>query len=85
MEWTAIQGLIDPQLLIVVAACWVIGYILKTTPHVPDWTIVYAVAAVGIVAANSLLGWSTQSILQGVLCGAVAVYGNQVVKQTVNK
>jgi hypothetical protein len=85
MEWTTIQGLIDPQLIIVVAACWVIGFIFKQTPHIPDWTIVYAVAVIGIVAANSLLGWSVQSTLQGVLCGAVAVYGNQVVKQTVSK
>lgn len=85
MEWTAIQELIDPRLIIVIAACWVFGYILKKTPRVPDWTIVYVVAVVGTIAANSLLGWSVQSVLQGVLCGAVAVYGNQVIKQTVNK
>ncbi|TCN00869.1 holin family Hol44 protein (superfamily V) [Paenibacillus sp. BK033] len=85
MEWTAIQELIDPRLIIVVAACWVFGYILKKTPRVPDWTIVYAVAVVGTIAANSLLGWSVQSVLQGVLCGAVAVYSNQVIKQTVSK
>lgn len=85
MEWNAIQGLIDPQLLIVVAVCWVIGFILKKTPKIPDWTIVYAVAVVGVTAASGLLGLSVQSILQGVLCGAVAVYGNQVVKQTVSK
>ncbi|MFD1954310.1 phage holin family protein [Paenibacillus thailandensis] len=83
MEWSAIQNLIDPQLLIVVAVCWVIGYILKQTPRVPDWTIVYAVGIVGVIAVCLMLGWSVESILQGVLCGAVAVYGNQLVKQAV--
>lgn len=81
MEWNAIVNLIDPALIIVVAACWVIGYIIKQTPGVPDWSIVYIVTAVAIIFSVLLLGLSAATILQGVLCGAVAVYGNQLVKQ----
>lgn len=85
MEWNVIAGFINPELLIVVVACWVIGFILKKTPKIPDWTIVYGVALVAVVCAVSLLGFSVQSILQGILCAAVAVYGNQVFKQTTKK
>lgn len=82
MEWEIINGLIDARLLVVLAACWVIGYILKQTPRVPDWTIIFIVTAVAIVFVLLMLGLSVESVVQGVLVGAVAVYGNQLVKQT---
>ncbi|MEN1985245.1 phage holin family protein [Paenibacillus hubeiensis] len=81
MEWDVIQGLIDGRLLIVLAACWVIGYVLKRTPRVPDWTIIFVVTAAAIVFAILVLGLSVESVVQGILVGAVAVYGNQLVKQ----
>lgn len=82
MEWGMIFDLIDPALIIVVAACWALGMILKQTPRVPDWTIVYIVTAFAIVLAIGLIGLSVETVIQGILCGAVAVYGHQVVKQT---
>lgn len=82
MEWEIINGLIDARLLVVVAACWVIGYILKQTPQVPNWTIIYIVTAVAIVFVILMLGLSVESVVQGILVGAVAVFGNQLVKQT---
>lgn len=81
MEWNAVLEFINAELLIVVVACWIIGYVLKQTPKVPDWTIIYGVTVVAIVFAVVLLGFTAQSVLQGILCGAVAVYGNQLVKQ----
>lgn len=49
MEWNMIFELIDPALFIVVGACWVIGYMLKQTPAVPDWSIVYIVVVLAVV------------------------------------
>nr|WP_280521523.1 phage holin family protein [Paenibacillus mangrovi] len=69
-------------MLFVVALCWVIGFILKQTPHVPDWTIVYAVTIVAVLITVWMLGFGPESLIQGVLAGAFAVYGNQLVKQT---
>lgn len=82
MEWSVISELIKPELLVVVAVCWIIGYVLKQTPKVPDWTIIYAVTLAAIFIVCLTLGFTAESILQGILCGAVAVYGNQLVKQT---
>lgn len=82
MDWNTVFTLIDPKLLIVVAACWVIGYVLKQTPKVPDWTIVYVVTLASIALAITLLGWSGETLIQGILCGAFAVYGHQLVKQS---
>lgn len=82
MDWQAIFELIDPSFILVVAACWVIGFTLKRTPKVPDWTIVYVVTIVAIVFTSFLVGLSVNSVIQGVLCGAFSVYGNQIWKQT---
>ncbi|MEK3732222.1 MULTISPECIES: phage holin family protein [Paenibacillus] len=82
MEWGIIFQLIDPRLFMVVAACWVIGYVLKQTPRVPNWSIVYVVIIVSILLTVELIGWSVESVIQGILAGAFAVFGHQAVKQT---
>ena len=81
MEWNAIYQLIDLKLLIVVAACWAIGFALKQTPKVPNWIIVYVVTLVAVALTVGIMGFSPESLIQGILCGAFAVYGNQIVKQ----
>ena len=82
VDWETLFALIDPSLFVVVAACWALGIILKNTPRVPDWTIVYAVTAAAVAAVVALQGFTVQSVIQGILCGAFAVYGHQMVKQT---
>ncbi|GKU79278.1 phage holin family protein [Paenibacillus sp. L3-i20] len=85
MEWNAIYQLIDPKLIIVVAVCWVVGFILKQTPKVPNWSIVYIVTAVALLLAVWLIGWGAEAVIQGILAGAVAVFGHQIVKQAGGK
>jgi hypothetical protein len=85
MDWNAIFDLIDPALLMNVAACWAVGVMLKKTPKVPDWTIIYIVTVVAVLLAIGTIGFSTEAVVQGILCGAVAVYGHQIVKQTINR
>jgi 4-hydroxybenzoate polyprenyltransferase len=82
VDWETLFALIDPSLLVVVAACWALGYVLKQTPRVPDWTIVYIVTVAAVAVVVALQGFTVQSVIQGILCGAFAVYGHQVVKQT---
>lgn len=80
MEWTAIINLIDPKLFIVVAACWVLGYILKQTPKVANWSIVFYVTLFAVAFAVWMMGPKPEIILQGILCGAVSVYGYEFLK-----
>ncbi|WP_438347285.1 phage holin family protein [Paenibacillus sp. FA6] len=81
MEWSVIFNLIDPKLFVVVAVCWVLGIMLKKTPRVADWSIVYVVTLFAVGLTIWILGFSSESVIQGILCGAFAVYGNQLVKQ----
>ncbi|RXZ77231.1 hypothetical protein EBB07_00695 [Paenibacillaceae bacterium] len=81
MEWNIVLEMIAPELLGVLVACWIVGFTLKKTPRVPNWSIVYIVTALAIVAAGFVLGWSVLSVIQGILVGAFAVFGHQFVKQ----
>lgn len=81
MDFDAIQELIDPSLYILLVACWVLGYTLKRTPRVPDWTIVYIITVFAVIVSLFMLGFDVKSVLQGILTGAVSVYGSQLVKQ----
>ncbi|BFH65048.1 phage holin family protein [Paenibacillus azoreducens] len=85
MNWDTIYELIDTRLLVVVALCWVVGYALKQTPRIPDWTIVYIVTLVAVLITVWMLGFGPEALIQGVLTGAFAVYGNQLVKQATKK
>lgn len=73
---------VDPKLLMVVAACWAFGFALKRTPQVPDWLIIWLVTCLSIVLAYMIVGPSPEAVMQGILCAAIAVYGNQLIKQT---
>ncbi|MFX3636276.1 MAG: phage holin family protein [Candidatus Pristimantibacillus sp.] len=81
MEWKLIVELIDPKLFIVVAVCWVIGYMLKQTPRVPNWSIVYLVTLTALLLTVWMIGFGPEAIIQGVLAGAFAVFGHQFIKQ----
>jgi len=81
MDWGTIAGLIDARLLVVLAACWVIGYSLKRTPRVPDWSILYVVIITAVLLAGGVIGFTFEAVVQGIIVGAVAVAGHQAVKQ----
>ncbi|MFE4713975.1 phage holin family protein [Paenibacillus sp. NPDC056722] len=82
MEWSVIASYIEPDLFIVIGVCWIIGYVLRRTPRVPNWTIIYAVTLAAIIISSYIMSFNVESVMQGILCGALAVYGNEFIKQT---
>jgi RsiW-degrading membrane proteinase PrsW (M82 family) len=80
-----IMKYIVEEALIVIPVLWVLGTLLKRTPKVQDWMIVWALFVVGILLTISLLGFTAQAIMQGVLVSGAAVLGHQLLKQTIEK
>ncbi|HAT4146751.1 TPA: holin [Clostridium perfringens] len=76
---------VPEQLLILVAALYIIGYFLKKTPKVLNWTIPWLLMFLGIGFSISIMGLNANSILQGIICSFSAVATNQFVKQTIKK
>ena len=56
------------------------GLAIKKSP-VKDWTIPFALAAIGAVAFPSLTQFSAENVVQGVLAASAAVAANQAWRQ----
>ena len=85
---------IKPELLVLIPVLIFIGYCMKTSASVKDKLIPALLAAVGVVLAAVYVLATTNiaapqdgaqavftAIVQGFLCAAGAVFGDQIVKQ----
>ncbi|WAB24097.1 hypothetical protein [Clostridium phage A2] len=86
---------IDPQLLIIIVSCYCLGLFIKAKPYIPDWSIplillIFSISLSILYMAIQLeLGFTAKTFLngfiQGLICAAVASFGNQVWKQLMDK
>ena len=76
---------VPEQLYILVAGLCVVGVFLKNSPRIKDWTIPWLLTVLGVGFSISLNGFNATSVLQGIICSGVSVYGNQLFKQTIKK
>lgn len=92
MNWEDVITYIRPELLILIVFVFCIGLFLKKAPWFNDeWTIPFILLAVsvlftilylGIVLAEGFNGTIIiTGIIQGVLIAALAVFGNELLKQ----
>lgn len=65
-----------------VPVLWVIGYALKKTPRVPDWSIIWFLFGISLVLAWIAFGFNIDAITNGILAAGTAVFGHQTLKQT---
>ena len=65
-----------------IPALYVIGVILKKTEHIPGSILPVILLPLGIVGAVALMGFSAESVIQGILVTGATVLTNQVVKQS---
>lgn len=67
---------------VLVPALWVIGYALKQTPRIPDWTIIWILLGLSLGIGTFAFGLSFNGIVNGIIAAGVAVFGHQMFKQT---
>ena len=87
-----ILSLISKDFLIIVAVCYALGMFIKSTTFLDDKfipitllfvSIVIAIIYNGIIISGSFTYAAIlYGIIQGILCAAVAVFFNQLIKQT---
>lgn len=80
-----IQEHIISEMGIVVVVLLLIGFIVKQTPFIADWTIVWILPVVGAILAMTMLGFTAQMFVQGILAAGMAVLMHQAFKQTKNR
>lgn len=69
----------------VVIALWIIGFALKKTPGMKNWLIVYVLIFLGVLLTIWMLGFTPESLLQGIAAAGIAVLGHQAIKQVKEK
>lgn len=79
-----IISLVPEQLLILVAAIYVLGEGCKKYPNLNNRYIPLVLLAFGIAFSIWILGISPNAILQGILCWGTAIGLNQTIKQLSN-
>ncbi|KRU46269.1 hypothetical protein FDG33_09005 [Clostridium sporogenes] len=76
---------IKEQAFILIPVLYVLGLMLKSNKRIQDWVIPWILTICSILGAILLMGLNINAVIQGILCVGVAVYGNQLVKQTTQK
>lgn len=72
---------ITENALILIPVLNIIGQVIKGIDKVADKYIPLILLFFGCIGAVAIMGFSAESIIQGILITGTAVYGNQVVKQ----
>lgn len=73
---------VSSSMLLISAGLFVIGLILKGTPFIPDWVILWIVMFLGIILNLFISGFSVQSSVEGVISAGLAITAHQTIKQT---
>jgi hypothetical protein len=73
---------INPELGIIICALWFVGLMFKKIKWISDEYIPILLGVVSVTFVSLYYGvLNINSVLQGLLCTAASVYGNQVYKQ----
>lgn len=71
--------------LILIPVLYIIGMIIKNTEQINDKYIPVILLIIGILGAVGIMGFNSNSVIQGVLVTGATVYANQLIKQTSKK
>jgi len=96
MDWSQILEFIRPELSVLVVFLWCLGLFLKKAPwFTSEWMIPFLLLAVSLIVTifhTAVVigeGFSAAGIIKGVIEGviiaAIAVFGNELVKQATVK
>lgn len=72
---------ITENALILLPVLYILGMIIKNTEKINDKYIPVLLLAAGISGAVGVMGFSAESVIQGILVTGSTVYANQLIKQ----
>jgi len=64
---------IQPEMLVMLPALLFLGWMMKQTPHMPDWLIPYINTVFGVVGGVAISSSIAQGAIQGFLVSAMSV------------
>lgn len=95
MSMEQVFEFVRPELLVVVVVCYCLGLFLKGVPKIKDWVIPFVLLVSSVIMCVLYMGlviekqWTPEiifvSLMQGILCAAMTVFGNEILKQVTYK
>lgn len=76
-----LKNFIMENALILIPVLNIIGVMIKGTKKIRNSYIPLILLVLGILGSVLLMGWSGESVVQGVLVAGASVYGHQLVTQ----
>lgn len=76
-----IMKFISENSYIVAGVLWILGEFIKDVPKLPNWIIPFVLMIAGAVFCIGIYDFSTQAVMQGILCAGGAVLADQSIKQ----
>jgi len=76
---------LNPTLGLVFPALMVLGYVLKQTPHFPDWLIIWVLLIVGMISGVIAIGLNVDGVANGIIAAGMAITSHQAWKQTIER
>jgi hypothetical protein len=73
---------LNENYLMLVPVLWILGFALKQTPHIPDWSIIWIISGVSLVIGWFAFGFSFEAFANGIIASGISVFGHQLYKQT---
>ncbi len=96
MDWNLVLEFVRPELTILVVVAWCLGLFLKLAPKFKaEWTIPFIILGFSIIFTILYVGFVNDegftaagvvsSIMQGIIIASIAVFGNNIFKQSTIK
>lgn len=73
------------EALVIIPVLLILGKMIKETPRFYDWIIPYLLLIIGITISFFMLGFNVDAFIQGVLVSGAAVFGNELIKQAIER
>jgi len=79
--YSLVKQYVEPEMLIFIPVLLFIGWMMKTTPNVPDWVIPYVNTVIAIAGGVILAATTIDGIIQGIIMSATTTLLYNLYKQ----
>jgi len=70
--YSLVKQYVEPEMLILVPVLLFFGWMMKTTPNIPNWVIPYVNTVIAIAGGVVLASTTVDGVIQGVLISAMS-------------
>lgn len=70
--YALVKQYVEPELLILIPVLLFFGWMMKTTPNIPNWVIPYINTVIAIAGGVVLAATVVDGVIQGVLISAMS-------------